>query len=173
MELLELKDAVIGIFETDIDHLGDALMDAVENNKTELYDKFCELVDGDLSEDYLQKIFQYYHADREEKKQDYTPKSIASFMSMLIGKSDVVTDMCAGSGALTIQRWNDNHNQKFYLFELDEKVMPFLLFNLVVRNIDANVCRADVLTDTQYEQWRISKGETYGRITYFKPSVQS
>lgn len=173
MELLELKDAVLGIFGTDIDHLGDALMDAVKNNKTELYDKFCELVDDDLSEDYLQKIFQYYHADREEKKQDYTPKSIASFMGMLIGESDVVTDMCAGSGALTIQRWNDNHNQKFYLFELDEKVMPFLLFNLAVRNIDANVCRADVLTDTQYEQWRISKGEKYGRLTYFKSTVQS
>ena len=173
MELLELKDAVLGIFETDIDHLGDALMDAVENNKTELYDKFCELVDRDLSEDYLQKIFQYYHADREEKKQDYTPKSIASFMGMLIGKSDVVTDMCAGSGALTIQRWSDNKNQKFYLFELDEKVIPFLLFNLAVRNIDANVCRADVLTDTHYEQWRMSKGEKYGRLTYFKPTVQS
>lgn len=173
MELLELKDAVLEIFDTDIDHLGDALMDAVENNKIELYDKFCELVDGDLAEDHLQKIFQYYHADRKEKKQYYTPKSIALFMSMLIGKSDVVTDMCAGSGALTIQRWNDNKNQKFYLFELDEKVIPFLLFNLAVRNIDSTICRADVLTDTKYEQWRMSKGEKYGRITYFKPAVQS
>lgn len=173
MELLELKNKTLELFQTDIDHLGDALMDAVRNNKTKLYDKFCELVDGDLTEDHLQKIFQYYHADREEKKQDYTPKSIAMFMSMLIGKSGIVTDMCAGSGALTIQRWNEDHNQRFYLFELDETVIPFLLFNLAVRNIDSSVCRADVLSNTQYEEWRISKGEKYGRLTYFKPSVQS
>ena len=172
MELLELKDAVLDLFDTDIDHLGEALMDAVQNNKTNLFDKFCELVDGDLSEDYLQKIFQYYHADRKEKKQDYTPKSIAEFMSLLVGESDIVVDMCAGSGALAIQKWNTDHNQKFRLIELDEKVIPFLLFNLVIRNIDSSVSRMDVLSGEGYEQWRIEKGETYGRITYFKSALQ-
>ena len=171
MELLELKNAVLDLFDTDIDHLGEALMDAVQNNKTELLDKFCELVNGDLTEDYLQKIFQYYHADREQKKQDYTPKSIAEFMSMLIGESDVVVDMCAGSGALAIQKWNADHNQKLRLIELDEKVIPFLLFNLVIRNIDSSLCRMDALSNEMYEQWRVEKGETYGRITYFKPAV--
>lgn len=171
MELLELKNAILEIFDTDIDHLGAALMDAVQNNRTELFDKFCELVDGDLTEDYLQKIFQYYHADREEKKQDYTPKSIAEFMSLLIGESDVVIDMCAGSGALAIQRWNADRNQKLQLIELDERVIPFLLFNLVIRNIDSRVYRMDALSSETYEQWRIEKGEKYGSITYFEPAV--
>lgn len=171
MELLELRDSVLEILETDIDHLGDALMETVKNHNTDVYDKFCSLVDNDLSVDHLQKIFQYYHADRDEKKQDYTPKSVAEFMSRLIGDADIVVDLCAGSGALTIQRWNQNHDQKCRLFELDENVIPFLLFNLAVRNIDSSVCRADVLNDTQYEQWRISKGEKYGSLTYFKSTV--
>ena len=171
MELLELKNAILEIFDTDIDHLGAALMDAVQDNRTELFDQFCELVNGDLTEDYLQKIFQYYHADREVKKQDYTPKSIAEFMSLLIGESDVVIDMCAGSGALAIQRWNADRNQKLQLIELDERVIPFLLFNLVIRNIDSRVYRMDALSSETYEQWRIERGEKYGSITYFEPAV--
>ena len=171
MELLELKNKIVELFGVDIDHLGDALMSAVTDNRTDLYDQFCELVGNDLSVDWMQKIFQYYHADRKEKKQDYTPKSIADFMGLLVGNSDIVVDMCAGSGALTIQKWVQNPTQKFRLFELDEKVIPFLLFNLVVRNIDSSVCRADVLSNEKFEQWRISKGEKYGSITYFKSTV--
>lgn len=172
MELLKLKDNVLGIFQTDIEHLGEKLMAAVNNNRIDLYDQFCEAVGNDLTVDWLQMIFQYYHADRKEKKQDYTPKSIAEFMSRLIGNSDgIIVDMCAGSGALTIQRWALNPSQRFRLLELDEKVIPYLLFNLVIRNIDSSVCRADVLQCETYEQWRISKGEKYGRITYFKPTV--
>lgn len=171
IELLELKDKVLEIFQTDIEHLGDSLLSAVIENRTELYDQFCDIVENDLSVDWLQKIFQYYHADRKEKMQDYTPKSLADFMGLLIGDSEVVVDMCAGSGALTIQRWVRNPDQKFRLLELDKKVIPYLLFNLAVRNIDASVCRTDVLCDEKYEQWRISKGGKYGHITYFKPAL--
>lgn len=171
MELLELKNKVLEIFDTDIDHLGDALMQSVMENDIDKYGRFCELVDGDLSVDWLQRIYQYYHADRENKKQDYTPRCLADFMGRLVGESDVLIDMCAGSGALIIQRWAQNPNQKFRAFEIDENVIPFLLFNLAVRNIDSSVCRADVLSDEKHEQWRISKGEKYGRITYFKSSI--
>ena len=92
-------------------------------------------------------------------------------MSKLIGDADVVIDMCAGSGALTIQRWAQNPDQKFRLYELDANVMPFLLFNLAVRNIDASVCRSDALQDEVYEQWTVQKGEKYGRVACVKSAV--
>jgi hypothetical protein len=38
------------------------------------------------------------------------------------------------------------------LIELDEKVIPYLLFNLAVRNIDSSVCRKDVLSDETGQQ---------------------
>ena len=171
MELLKLKDKILSIFQTDIDNLGDALMSAVTGNRSDLYDEFSELVNGDLTTDWLQMVYQYYHADRKEKMQDYTPKSLAVFLSKLIGEADVVIDMCAGSGALTIQRWAQNQDQKFRLYELDENVIPFLLFNLVIRNIEADVCRSDVLQDEVYEQWTVQKGEKYGRVTCIKPAI--
>ena len=171
IELYELKEQILTLFKTDIEHLGEKLMDVVMNGESEQYDAFCEMVDYDLSVDWLQKVYQYYLADRKEKKQDYTPKSLAIFMSRLIGEADIVVDMCAGSGALTIQRWNENHSQRFRLYELDINVIPYLLFNLAVRNIDSSVCRADVLTGESFEQWRIQKGEKYGYITCVKSTI--
>ena len=110
----------------------------------------------------VQKIFQYYQADRKEKMQDYTPKSLADFMGLLAGDSDTVIDMCAGSGALTIQKWNRNQELKFALNEFDVKVIPFLLFNMAIRNISCVVLHADVLQMEIYKEYRITKGEKYG-----------
>lgn len=171
MELLELKNKITDLFHADVDNLGSALMEAVNNNDVEKYDMFCELVEHDLSVDWLQMIYQYYHADRSEKMQDYTPKTIADFMGKLVGPADVVVDMCAGSGALTIQRWMQNPDQKFRLIELDEKVIPYLLFNLAVRNIDSSVCMKDVLSDGTGSQWRITRGEKYGRVACVKSAL--
>ena len=116
MELKELTDRTLELFGTDIEHLGNALMTAVIDNRTDLYDQFCDLVNNDLSVDWLQKIFQYYHADRKEKMQDYTPKCLAQFLSRLIGESAETIDLCAGSGALTIQRWIENPDTVFTLY---------------------------------------------------------
>lgn len=110
-------------------------------------------------------IYQYYQADRKEKMQDYTPKSIAKFMGSLIHEdSEKIIDFCAGSGALTIQKWNMTPDQYFELYEYDEKVMPFLLFNMAVRNIECTVYQADVLLDNIYHIYRISKGNKYGIV---------
>lgn len=171
MELLQLKEKILELFETDINHLGDALMNTLKNNDCSKMDRFVSLVDGDLSEDWLQKIFQYYHADRKEKKQDYTPKSLAEFMSRLIGEADILVDMCAGSGALTIQRWRQFPEQKVRCVELDENVIPYLLFNLAIRNIDASVWRTDVLSEKTYEKYRIVKGEKYGSLACVKSAL--
>lgn len=172
MELKELSNRTLEIFRiSDIKKLSDALMECVIRNDTDKMQAFRDLVENDLSRDWLQMIYQYYCADRKEKKQDYTPKCLAGFMSRLIGEADTIVDLCAGSGALTIQRWCQNHDQKFRLYELDEKVIPYLLFNLALRNISASVCRADVIRDEVYEQWTVQKGEQYGRVACIKSTV--
>ena len=65
----------------------------------------------------MQKIFQYYLADRKVKMQDYTPVSLAKFVGKLVRTENehTVYDLCAGSGALTIQKWNLNNELKFFL----------------------------------------------------------
>ena len=84
-------------------------------------------------------------------------------MSLLVGDNvDTIIDMCAGSGALTIQKWNMNNNLKFELYELDTNVIPFLLFNMAVRNIECIVYNADILQQEIFHVYKIEKGDKYG-----------
>lgn len=164
MELKELSEEVKSLFEAeDIDELPKRILNTVKDNDSEKYEDFCKIV-KDLSIDWLQMIYQYYLADRKEKMQDYTPKSLALFMGKLIGDADVITDLCAGSGALTIQKWCMNNEQKFELYEFDENVIPFLLFNMAVRNIECTVYHADVLQQENFHTYKISRGEKYGKF---------
>lgn len=164
MELKELMKKTISLLDIkDVSEMPEKLFDVVKNNNEKIYNDFQELVECNLSVDWLQMIFQYYLSDRKEKMQDYTPKTLADFMAKLVGNSDAtIIDMCAGSGALTIQKWNKNHNLKFILYEFDENVMPFLLFNMAVRNISCVIYHADVLQQEVFHTYEISKGKKYG-----------
>lgn len=164
MELKKLTDRTFELFGVDSpDNLGSALLENINN--IDKLKAFCDLVDGDLSIDWMQMIYQYYLADRKEKKQDYTPKSLAKFMGMLAGDVEIITDMCAGSGALIIQKWNQNHDLEFKAIEIDGNVIPFLLFNMVLRNIRCDVCQMDVLEDEEPTKiWTVKKGEVFGCI---------
>lgn len=163
MELKELTEKVISLLEiNNTDGMSEKLFEVVKNNDSEVYGKFSELVENDLSVDWLQMIFQYYKADRKEKRQDYTPKTLADFIGRLAGKSETIIDMCAGSGALTIQKWNNNHDLKFVLYEFDDNVIPFLLFNMAIRNISCVVYHSDVLQQEVFHTYKIEKGRQYG-----------
>lgn len=166
MELKELSTRTLDLFSvTSVADLGSAIMLCVTKNDVDKMQAFFDMVDGDLSKDWLQMIYQYYCADRKEKKQDYTPKCLAQFLSRLIGESAETVDMCAGSGALTIQRWVENPDTVFTIYEIDENVIPYLLFNLAIRNISATVYQSDILQDETVKAWRIRKGERFGEVT--------
>lgn len=162
LELKELVEETMNIFQVQkTEDLGTAVFEAIRNEETEKYDSFCNMT-NDLSKDWMQMIFQYYQADRKEKKQDYTPKSLAQLMAKLSGDTEVVQDLCAGSGALTIQKWCMHPSTKFELHEIDDRVIPFLLFNMIVRNIDCTVYHEDVLRQETFHIYRITKGDRYG-----------
>ena len=171
MELKELTERsfeLFGIHEPD--QLGEALMEAC--NDQDRLRAFREMVGGELGVDWLQKIYQYNLADRKEKKQDFTPPSLARFMGMLAGQSSHVVDMCAGSGALIIQKWKEDPGVSFTAVEADEGVIPFLLFNLALRNIRCIVYQADALAGEDYVgAWAVEKGEEFGHITRIESSV--
>lgn len=171
MELKELTDRTLELFGvTAPDQLGPALLTACRD-----HDKlraFRDLVGGDLTTDWMQKIYQYYLADRQEKKQDYTPASLAQFMGLLAGDSEEIVDMCAGSGALIIQKWQQNHDIRFTALEIDENVIPFLLFNMVLRNITCRVYQMDALSGEEpVRAWKITKGEEFGNIADIEPAL--
>lgn len=172
IELLELKNKTLELFGIDsVEDLGKALMDACINHDIEKFRAFDELTEHDKTRDYLQIIYQYYMADRKDKKQDYTPACLGKFVSKLIGESSETIDMCAGSGSLTIQRCNDNPDTKITCYEIDEAAIPYLLFNLALRNKTADVHLKDVLNDETFKTWKIAKGEEYGKITCVKSAI--
>lgn len=164
MELSNLIEISKRVFETsDIFELGAAISKKL--NDVNAFQKWADLV-PDMTTDNLQPIFQYYMADRKEKMQDYTPKSLALAACMVAGAHNAksVYDMCAGSGALTIQAWNINPNCKFICQEFDERVIPFLLFNLAVRNINAVVIHGDVLSEEQFKAYSVTAGEKFSSV---------
>ncbi|MDD6559451.1 MAG: N-6 DNA methylase [Lactimicrobium massiliense] len=170
MELKELTDKTLQLFHvTDVADLGKALMAHLDD--TDSMREYKALVDGDLTKDWLQMIYQYYMADREKKKQDFTPACLGKLMSKLAGSADTIVDMCAGSGALTIQRWAENPGQKFELYEIDENVIPYMLYNLALRNIEADVWQGDVLTGDFTARYKIMKGEEYGKVTCVQSTI--
>lgn len=163
MELKEITERMLELLNVkSTEELSDRLFEVVKNNDMTIYEKFCEIVENDLSIDWMQMIFQYYQADRREKMQDYTPKSLAVLMGKLAGKADEITDLCAGSGALTIQKWSMDQDQRFILYEMDYKVIPFLLFNMAVRNIECVIYHSDVLQQEVFHTYRIRKSEKFG-----------
>lgn len=167
MELKLLCEKVKVVFKIETIHeLSNKLLDVCINNQHEYIKRFCDLV-GDLSVDWMQKIFQYYEADRKEKKQDYTPSSLARFICKLTESTEgsTVYDLCAGSGALSIQKWNIDHSLSFVCYEYDEKVIPLLLFNLASRNINAIVIHGDALQDEVYTMYEVRRGDQFGTIT--------
>lgn len=166
MELKRLCSDTMRIFcVDDILQLGNTIKDCVLTNDTEKYAEFSKLVE-DLSVDWLQMIFQYWYADRKEKMQDYTPATLAKTVARLshVDNEKVCFDMCAGSGALTIQKWNADKNLSFICEEFDENVLPFLLFNLAVRNITATVIHGDVLSGEFFKAWSVIRGSEYGTV---------
>lgn len=165
MELKELCEKTLKIFDiSNVSELGERLLCAVLSNDIAKFQSFSDTVE-DLSIDWLQKIFQYYEADRKEKKQDYTPKSISKLCSQLTetgGKT--VYDICAGSGALTIQKWCVNPNKIFICEELDANVIPFLLFNMAIRNMNGYVINRNVLTMELFKAYKIESGEKFSTV---------
>lgn len=165
MELSTLYKAfqkIIGVGEM-IENVRCALF---SNRKNDVLSAYVDMVDGDLTTDNLQKIFQYYYADRKDKCQDYTPKSIAKLCAYAAETSGlVVYDLCAGSGAITVQKWAQNPSKTFICEELDERVIPLLLFNMAVRNMSGYVIHRNALTLELFECFRLVSDERFSTIT--------
>ena len=137
MELLEYKNELMKMLE--ISKLQD-LPGALEartgdkNFRKQYLHRF-----GDR--DWIRELYQYYLADREGLKQDYTPSSLAALCSALVGRCQTIADLCAGSGSLSIHA----DAEHIEAIELDDRVLPFLRFNLFLHQKDATVTQANVL----------------------------
>ncbi|MCM1039833.1 MAG: SAM-dependent methyltransferase [Ruminococcus sp.] len=127
----------------------------------EIFLKFLPEFDDDLSYEWFNKYFEDEHADRKRRKQDFTPTTASRLMSEMQGKEPqygVIYEPAAGTGSTIISHWYiETRKHRFpwdyqpdnYLYlceELSDKAVPFLLFNLLIRGMNALVIHGNTLT---------------------------
>ncbi len=140
------------------------IMEIISDKKTarDTFFKFLPEFDYDLSYEWFYKYFEDEHADRRNIKQDFTPKCVSRLMSEMYGHEaqyGVIYEPAAGTGSTIIAHWwNESRNKcrypwdyhpDFYLYlceEVSDKTIPFLLFNLLIRGINAVVIHGNSLT---------------------------
>lgn len=143
-----------------------AMMDIVydKERRREAFMKFLEEHNFDVSYDWFTFYFQDEHADRKNKKQDFTPLSVSKLLTALTvdeNDSGTIYDGCSGTGGLLIVNWHGNclkHNPfdykpSQYLYvaeELSDRAIPFLLFNTMIRGMQAVINHCDVITRACY-----------------------
>lgn len=135
----------------------------VKKERELLFRKFLE-IETDFSFDWFTEYFQAEHSDRKGKKQDFTPDGIIQVASGVLSQTISNADICAGTGGLTIKRYSENKDASFYCEEFSDRAMPFLLFNLAIRNVDAVVCHGDSLTREFKAIYKLSKSSEFSEI---------
>lgn len=162
MELLEFKNRMLELCNVkDVKDIGVVLMSVVINNSIDFFEKYENIIDN--TKDWLQALWQYYEADRKEKKQDYTPKSLCEIVAILAGEANTVYDCCAGSGALTRMFIDKNGTKNVLVEELDERVIPFLLFNLCLCNVNGYVINGNVLSKEKIKCFKLVSDIKYSK----------
>lgn len=141
----------------------DALMKILfeKNQREALFRKFLA-EEQDLSKDWFHVYFEEEHANKLKYAQDFTPDSISKLLSKIIdaearGLGGLRMDTAAGTGSLIIQRWYQDrlkhhpfdYRPSMYFYQLEElsdRALPFLLFNLMLRGMNAVVVHGDALS---------------------------
>lgn len=118
----------------------------------------------DLSTDFLRDFFQSEHGDRDRLKQDYTPDSVCEVIASQVKDAKYVADICAGTGALSLAVLRKNPAAYLHVEELSDRAMPFLLTNLAIRNVSAEVIHCDVLTRQVKAVYLLTASEKYSTI---------
>ncbi|MBC2369926.1 SAM-dependent DNA methyltransferase [Listeria booriae] len=136
------------------DKLMSILFDKAKREK--LFLEFLKL-ETDVSYDWFHIYFQDEHADRRKHMQDFTPNELSDVVSKLTGESHNTLDIAAGTGGMTIRKWWEDclregpfvylpSKHLYQCEELSDRAIPFLLFNLLIRGMNATVVHGDVLS---------------------------
>ena len=128
-----------------------------KEKREELFRDFLEY-ETDVSYDWFHIYYQDEQAQRKTHKQDFTPNSVSKLLAEMVGSgSGMNLDVAAGTGGLTIQKWHHDQrkvspfeywpsNYFYHCEEISDRAMPFLLFNLMIRGMNAIVIHGDALT---------------------------
>lgn len=124
-----------------------------KEKREEAFRSFLE-IEHDLSKDAFHAYFEEQQANKRKYAQDFTPDSISNLLTKIVPSDGKTLDVATGSGALIIAKWHadrmecgiaDYKPSKFlyHCEELSDNALPFLLFNLMIRGMNATVVHGD------------------------------
>ena len=130
-----------------------------------------ELFDHRLDIDWLGDYYQETLADKKDQGQVFTPPHITSLMSQLLDVENypiiskgTIFEHCSGTGRMAIGHWNearkaDDYSPSDYRYnceELSGQIIPFLIFNLAIRGMNAVAVHCNFMTRESYGAFLIS-----------------
>ena len=161
------------------------------NERERIFREFLQ-IEHNLDYDWFHIYFQEEFAERKTKKQDFTPDSIGLLLSKIINDestrgSGANLDVAGGTGGLTIQKWvQDKYATNFFDYkpsnyfyqveELSDRALPFLLFNLAIRGMNAVVIHGDALHREVHQIYllenELDSYTSFSTISIFKHTKQ-
>ncbi|UZX32445.1 SAM-dependent DNA methyltransferase [Lactobacillus helsingborgensis] len=133
-----------------------------KSERVKVFEKFLSVSDV-LTKDWFFDYFQTEQAEMNRQKQDLTPNNLSKLLAQLShndwkwNNSGIRLDVGAGTGTLTIAKWVEDqvkhdslvykpHNYLYFCEEKSDQAIPFLIFNLAIRGMNAVVWHGDSLT---------------------------
>lgn len=108
--------------------------------------------------------FEEHSADRKNYMQDYTPQCVLDIIGS-ITPGGAVRDVCAGIGGLSLAKFKADNTVTLRLEEYSKNAIAFMLLNLLMANIDAEVVEKNVLTNEELAYYRVESAISgFGRV---------
>lgn len=78
---------------------------------------------------------------------------------MLVEPSETYFEAAAGTGGIMITSWNIKPAKYYQVEEMSDRAVPFLLFNMAIRNMQGHLVQCDSLTRKTKEIYEIDGNE--------------
>ena len=131
------------------------------DERNEIYREFLRLNDYDMGRDWFQRVYEEEFSQRKNQGQDFTPIEATELCAMLAGVETAhsVHEPTAGTGQMIISAWWTWARKRIpweafpslfpvSVWEILDRTIPFLLFNLSIRGIMGYVYHGDTLENT-------------------------
>lgn len=126
--------------------------------------EFLKSIKPYYSYEALLAEFEEHSADRKNYKQDYTPQCVLDIIGGITSGGDV-RDVCAGIGGLSLAKFKADNTVTLRLEEYSKNAIAFMLLNLLMANIDAEVVEKNVLTGEELAYYKVeSVASGFGRV---------
>ena len=131
------------------------------DERDRIYREFMRMNNYEMGRDWFQRVYEEEFSQRKSQGQDFTPIEVTELCAMLAGVETArnVHEPTAGTGQMIISAWWtwarsrtpwESFPSQFPItvWEILDRTIPFLLFNLSIRGIMGYVYCGDVLEKT-------------------------